>query len=173
MIRTERLVIREILPIDKEFFIGLYSNQGTMTFIDNATTNRERLLEEFNLRLNSWKRSSGFPKVFVVSLRLERNQAKQIGVFNIISKSSEIGELSYFFLPESWGHSYAKEAFIALKSTFKKYGYTRLYAKIASDNLPSIQFATSLQFQKGMLSTNTIFSNGHRSYMYEEYFLPL
>ncbi|MER5642527.1 GNAT family N-acetyltransferase [Kitasatospora sp. NPDC002227] len=111
-VRTERLVLREAEGRDRPAFIELFASPEVRTYLGGAVPREEleRAVPEVPGRR---------PGMFVVELAgemvgqvtLDRRGAERPG--HLRPEGGEV-ELSYVFLPHSWGAGYAAEACAAV-----------------------------------------------------------
>ncbi|MEU4729658.1 GNAT family N-acetyltransferase [Streptomyces sp. NPDC023588] len=115
-VRTERLVLRESEARDREAFIDLFASSEVRTYLGGPRPRGE--LENAVPEVPGRR-----PGVFVVDhdgamigiVTLDRRDAERPG--HVRPDAGE-AELSYMFLPESWGCGYASEACAAALAWF-------------------------------------------------------
>ncbi|MYS46297.1 GNAT family N-acetyltransferase [Streptomyces sp. SID5998] len=115
-IRTERLVLRESRARDRAVFIELFASPAVRAYLGGPRPRDEleRTVPEVPARR---------PGLFVIDLDgamigtvgLDRRAAERPG--HIRPEGGE-AELSYMFLPQTWGHGYAAEACAAALGWF-------------------------------------------------------
>lgn len=116
MIKTLRLVLRERLPVDREFFADIYTDPRVQEMGISPKfrpTQRQAIYDGFDASAGS----TNFRRVMV-----ERGSGKRVGLMFANSPNNELMPehmvVSYYLTPSFWGKGYATEAVEAIQKHF-------------------------------------------------------
>jgi [ribosomal protein S5]-alanine N-acetyltransferase len=158
ILRTDRLVLREITKEDAEGIFACFSNENVTRFYGQETIERIKQAESFvDFFSNSYREKRG------IRWGIERREAKGIiGTigFNAWSPKHKRAEIGYEIHPSHWRNGYTAEALSTVISYgFEKLDLNRIGAVVFTENEASNKLLLKAGFQKeGIL----------REYMYQD-----
>jgi len=134
---TERLIVREFISADMDYFFMINSNEMVMRFIRKALTKKESD-DFFKANLLLYKEHPKLGRWCV----LEKKHNRFIGSFVLIHLPFEDEktaiQLGYALLPEAWGKGYATELTKAgIEYFFTNNFSSELHAITAMQNIAS------------------------------------
>ena len=140
ILKTQRLILREIREEDTDYIVGLRSNPEVYQYF------------LFPHRLTRDEHLSWFKNYYILdNNRIDwvayNTDDKPIGVFGVKRDSEESGvaEISYILSPEEYGKGYASEAVKCLETFCKEeWKVNRIIAEINKNNSASIKLAVKL-----------------------------
>lgn len=116
---TERLIIRQFSPVDKDSFFDMMGNPKVMRSIPLATLTRE----ESDLKLQEvialYKMKSE-KKIWAIDLK---SNFEMIGLCGLIINSDHENEIAYRLREKYWKHGYGTE----IAAGLIKYGFDKLH----------------------------------------------
>lgn len=144
-LETPRLIIRELLPEDAEFFATMWSDPA-VTKYSGGPRNYQKIVD-FILKESSAPEKKSLDRWTVT----EKTTDKPLGECGFIEKDFDgtlETELIYYFSPDSWGKGYATEAAReVLTYGFGLLGLSRIIAIIEAENAASERVAIKLGFE--------------------------
>lgn len=144
-LETTRLVLRQIVPEDAIFLVGLLNEPSFIKNIGDRGIRNAMDAEQYiqNGPAASYKKN-GFG-LYLVSLK---NSGDAIGMCGLIKRDYlEEADLGYAYLPAFWRQGYAFEAAGSVLSYAKDpLGLKQLAAIVNPENMPSIQLLKKLGF---------------------------
>jgi RimJ/RimL family protein N-acetyltransferase len=147
ILKTRRLLLREITPEDLDFMAELLGDPDVMHFWPRPYTRQEAEIEISNLQRKYAAHGSSF------WLAIDKTLGQPIGQAGILIQQvngSEEAELAYKIHRPFWRQGYATEASIAcLNYAFNVLGRPRVVARIRPENIPSTNLAMKLGMRPG------------------------
>ena len=143
MIETERLVIREVEPQEREAMLELFSDPGNERVDADAPPQQVRRWA-YGVPWGVWERESG----------------ELIGDCSLhFDKGMDAWELSYGFRRDRWGRGYATEAARAcVDYGFERMGVPRIVADVDPSNVASVRVLEKCGFVRaGMWFDNLLY----------------
>lgn len=126
MIKTNRLILREMTDEDKDDFYEIFDSENVDKFVRRMT--REQVEKYFAKRKTKPKNPYSFAVVLAQS-------NKMIGTVGIKETEAHVGTLSYVFNDKYWGNGYCTEACRAvIKNAFENWGFEIIKADCQEDN---------------------------------------
>lgn len=143
-VRTERLLIREFSPEDREPLMGIVRDpsqiEHMLLFLDT-----EGQLDEFlSMAMTSVSSEPRLQWHFAVD---DASTGRYLGSCCLMVEpdSQTSAELGYWFLREAWGKGYASESSAAvLELGFRRFGYHRIWGKCHVANVSSAKVMEKL-----------------------------
>lgn len=136
--QTDRLRLRPFADGDAAFVRDLVTQPSWLEWIgDRGVRTEADALAFIRDRLNAHHAEHGFG-FWLVERREDR---AAIGMCGLISRPAlEAPDLGYAFLPDFWGHGYAREAARATAAWAREVlGLDRLFAIVTPGNAPSVR----------------------------------
>ncbi len=150
---TEHLVIREFTKEEAELCRNIYITLDCMTDKNPSEMTPEEF-RDFHLAYIKYQYGFyGYGKFGIVLKAPDcgsnedcmRRSGTLIGIVGLVNGSaSQVGELSYAILPEYRRKGYAYEACLAALEYGRECGFERFEARIAQDNIASLNLAKRL-----------------------------
>lgn len=145
--RTERLLLRELLPSDAEIILALRSDARVNRYLDrNPCKDLQEALEfirGINLRV-----SGGESLYWALALKDSGKMTGTLCLWNFSPDRTQ-AEIGYELLPQYQGQGIMKEAVRAvLGYGFESLGLERISAWSHPENLPSIRLLMDLAFSR-------------------------
>ncbi len=140
ILRTKRLILREIQEEDAGFVVELRSNPEVYQYFLSP----HRVTIDEHLK---WFKKHYLQDNNRIEWVAYDADVKQIGVFGVKrdSEESDVAEISYILSPEEYGKGYASEAVKCLETFCKEeWQVNRIIAEINKNNSASIKFADRL-----------------------------
>jgi RimJ/RimL family protein N-acetyltransferase len=143
-IRTERLLIRELKPSDREALLAIVQDpdqiRHMLLFLDT-----EKQLDDF-LSMAITSADTQPRRQWHVAVE-DATNGHYLGSCALMVEpdSPSSAELGYWFLREAWGHGYATEACAAiLELGFRRLGFHRVWGKCHTQNAASAKVMAKL-----------------------------
>ena len=158
-LKTERLIMREIVMEDAYDFFIIRSNKEIMSAIDREPI---KTIEEIKTFIELLKTNLIANKGIAWALCLKANN-KMIGHFGFhqIDEINHRAEIGYALLPEFQGLGYAHEALTAmLEFAFIKFNFHSIEANINPTNSHSIKLVEKCCFVKEAHFKENYYCNG-------------
>ena len=166
-LQTDRLLLREITPHDREDIFSCFSNEdvvkhyGQEAFTDMAQA--EALIDFFS---KSYRENKGIR--WGIARKEIPGLIGTVG-FNALSIKHRRAEIGYELHPDYWRKGYTSEAVTAvLRYGFNELGLTRIGAVVFTENDASNQLLTKLGFEREGVLRDYMVQNGiaYDTYVY-------
>lgn len=142
LVKTDRLVIRELTYRDKEAYHAIFSDPSTSEFEDFDPITWEDADDDIEDILASYCLLEILgPRAYAVSI-----EKKMAGVIYVDRRKYDEAYIGYHFLPAFHGQGYAREALQALSTHLYEKGVRHLLAKVHPDNKRSVKLLRDLDF---------------------------
>lgn len=141
---TNRLILRNFKPVDKDAIFNLYSNPTFTAYMMNPITTSDQAEEILQDYVDCF--SSGRGIVWAIA---SLQQPLLIGTcgFEIINHYDKRAEIGFDLCPDYWGRGLMKEAVSAvIKHGFINMGLNRIQAYVHIENDRSVKLLKSLGF---------------------------
>ncbi len=139
VLKTERLLLREMTPEDYGALALILQDGQTMTAYEGAFTDEET--HEWLVRQLDRYRTDGFG-LWAVILKETGEMIGQAGLTWQTVENERLPEIGYLFNRAYWHHGYAAEAAAACKRyAFETLGFPEVYSIIRDSNIPSMNVA--------------------------------
>ncbi len=133
---TERLIIRQFLPADKDLFFDIMGNPKVMQSIPLATLTREESDLKLQEILSLYKIKSE-KKIWAVDLK---SNFEMIGLCGLIINNENENEIAYRLREKYWKYGYGTEIAAGLiKYGFQKLNFKLITGDVYIHNLESIK----------------------------------
>lgn len=167
ILKTERLLLREITEDDAEGIFACFSNDKVTRYYGQETLDHIEQAEKFVAFF-----SENYTEKRGIRWGIERKETQGIiGTigFNAWSPKHKRAEIGYEIHPEQWRKGYISEAVSEILSYgFESMGLTRIGAVVFINNIASNSLLTKMGFQKEGILRNYMYQNGeaHDAYIY-------
>ena len=104
LFETDRLILRKLLPLDRDAFFDLMSNPNVMHPIPRKEMDRVQSDEEFEKHLFSSMDSN--TKVYAICVK---NNKELIGIAAYLKNDNDENEIGYRLREQFWGKGYGTE----------------------------------------------------------------
>jgi [ribosomal protein S5]-alanine N-acetyltransferase len=157
--KTERLVLRQVLPNDAEQMHILRSDDSTMKFLDRP---RSKSVEDAHALIKKMdeaqKNNEGI--TWTITIIGDDRLIGTIGIWRI-DKENHRGEIGYMIFPDHWKKGIMTEATTAvLKFGFEKLNLHSIEANLNPENIASVKLIEKLGFRKEAHFTENYFFEG-------------
>ncbi|WP_326841038.1 GNAT family N-acetyltransferase [Streptomyces sp. NBC_01558] len=157
LLQGPRVALRHVFREDYEELTALAHDSAEM--LQRWLGAREQTEEAFNSYLERFEQPTH--EGFVICLRSTGAIVGGVNINNIVRGSLQIGTLGYTAYASTAGHGYMTEGLrLLIEHAFGKLDLHRLEANIQPDNVPSLNLAKRLGFQREGYSAAFQFING-------------
>jgi [ribosomal protein S5]-alanine N-acetyltransferase len=159
VLHTERLILREMQPNDKEHFINFMTNKSCTRYLvfSEEQKTRKGARRLFDYILNSYH-SNEPVLALTIALKDKNEMIGSVGASPI--ETSGVYECYYTLFPEMTGHGYATEATQRLiQFLFQNQKATEIRAYMHSENIASQQVAERLEMECQGILKHPVFHN--------------
>ncbi|MBL8767369.1 MAG: GNAT family N-acetyltransferase [Planctomycetes bacterium] len=145
VVETARLVLRHLEPGDAPFILRLVNEPSWLRFIGDKGV---RSLDDARAYIANGPAAMIARHGFGLYLTATKADATPIGLCGLIQRDAlDDVDIGFAFVPESWGHGYAREAAAAtLEHARRDFGLRRVVAITTPDNERSMHLLESLGF---------------------------
>ncbi|MBW3469697.1 GNAT family N-acetyltransferase [Arthrospiribacter ruber] len=145
IVRTERLLVRQLHPEDQDFILELLNSPDWMKYIGDRGVKDALSAQEYII---SGPMSAYAKHGYGLFLLEEKESNKPLGLAGFLKRTElDFPDLGFALLPEAEGKGYAHEACASLINIGKEnWGFTRLFAITLSENTRSKKLLTQLGF---------------------------
>lgn len=144
---TERLSVREMTPEDAGFYLEMLNDPDFVSNIaDRGVSTVEQALENLRERVFASYEAHGFG-MYLVS---RKSDGEAIGMAGLVKRDFlKHVDVGYAFLPRGRGAGFATEAAAGVIDFARRnFGFKRLAAITAPDNIASVRVLEKLGFRK-------------------------
>jgi|GEM_PF-2094444 len=144
MIKTDRLVLRKFVILDKYFLFKLNNDKEVNKFrsSDSRPLNK---CEDDIIKWNK-KYNDDFLNVYLIA---SKTDDRPLGMMFLVDIGNNNVELGYRLLKEEWKKGYCKEsAKKIIELFFAQSNNGKVYAETHNDNINSINFLVNFGFQE-------------------------
>lgn len=165
VLNTERLVLREMQPKDKEHFINFITNQSCTRYLmfSEEQKTRKGARRLFDYILNSYQSNEPI-LALTIALKDKDKMIGSVGASPI--ETPGVYECYYTLFPEMTGHGYATEATRKLfQFLFLNQKATEIRAYIYPENKASQRVAERLSMEYKDIQKHPVFQNDGMLYV--------
>ena len=141
-LNSERLIIRDLTFEDADFILTLLNTEA---FKVNVGDRQVRTKADAEDKIKNFY-TTGYPTYGLFAVELASTK-ETIGTISYLKRDNfEYDDIGYAFLPEYWGHGYAREATKEVLSFKLEQGVKSIWGVVNSDNTASIKLLEKLGF---------------------------
>lgn len=146
IVKTPRLILRELQDKDFDFLFRIFNDPEVMKFYDGLR-NEDQTRSWMKLTYENYHKY-GHGK-WIIEDALSSKALGHTGLLKIKVDGIEETELGYFLSRDAWGKGYATEAAqAAMMVGFDKFNFPKIISAINPSNLPSIEVALRIGMKK-------------------------
>lgn len=147
-LETERLLLRPFRKADAERYHSYRSLPETVRYMYRDPMTMEEALERMELYGKLALENDGDLFFLAIQPKNSEELAGEI-LFKLESARAKQGEIGWSLHPDSVGNGYATEAALALlRYGFEHFGFHRIFARIDTENLASVNIAERLGMRR-------------------------